>query len=598
MVMIIKSRRTAAIESRRGNNRPARGSVLVLRSLALMLFLTVLANGWIANVYAAAGTASSSPSATASPALTPAQAQLRTLVSAGSLPDLKWPDFANIRDQVQAFYDGGGDAVAWSEAGKPTPQALAMIAQFKQASARGLDPDDYDASRWDARIAKVQTSSPSPSSDDLDRFDVAMTVCAMRLITDLHVGRINPHSLKIEYDVDAKKYDLAAVLRNQVLPADNLDPVMQSIEPQFQGYQRAEVALGNYLKLAAAGDTKPLPVPDHSVHPGTAYPPNPDLIARLKQLGDMPDDADVSQVGAVYKEPIVSAVKHFQTRLGIEPDGILGKGTIVELNRPLSYRVEQLQLTLERYRWIPSTFPEPPIVVNIPEFMLRTMRRQPAPFLTMRVIVGKSYHKQTPVFADYMKYVIFHPYWNVPPSIIHGELIGKISRNPDYVAANDFEVVNSDGQIVTDGTVSNDVLEGLRSGDYSMRQKPGDKNALGQIKFVFPNSYDVYLHGTEAPSLFAHARRDFSHGCIRVENPPALAAWVLRDQPGWDANHIKEVLDSGKTVQVNLDKPIPVLILYSTAVVNPDGEVRFFDDIYDYDARLKAILAVGYPARG
>src|SRR5262249_37555908 len=154
--------------------------------------------------------------------------------------------------------------------------------------------------------------------------------------------------------------------------------------------------------------------------------------------------------------------------------------------------------------------------------------------------VGKAYGKQTPVFADYMRYVIFHPYWEVPPSITHGELIGKISRNRAYLAANDFEVVDSGGELITDSNVSDDVLSGLRSGRYQVRQAPGDKNALGPIKFIFPNSYNVYLHGTPAQSLFSRARRDFSHGCIRVENPEELAEWVLRDQPGWDAARIRQ----------------------------------------------------------
>ena len=549
------------------------------------------------SVHAESSTAAASPSAQASPsaALDPAQTQLRSTADAGSLADLRWPSFGNIRGQVSAFYAAGTYAPAWSVNGKPTPQTLAMIQQFKNASAEGLNPDDYDASRWDARVAKLQ--SGTPSADDINQFDVAMTVSAMRLISDLHTGRANPHVLDLGVPSDTNKYDLAAVLRSQFLSAANMNQAIQSVEPPYAGYKRAEGALDTYLKLEAQGDTKPLPIPDKSVHPGSPYPYVADLAARLRQLDDIPATTDISTSEKVYQGPVVDGVKHFQERMGIEPDGVLGKGTVTELNRPLSYRIEQIQLTLERYRWIPASFPQPPIVINIPEFILRTMRAQPAPVLTMRVVVGKAYGKQTPVFAQFLKFVIFHPYWDVPPSILHEEMIRKISRNPDYVEDNDFEVVNSSGDVVTDGTVGDEVLSGLRDGEYTIHQKPGEKNALGPIKFIFPNSYDVYLHGTPAHDLFARARRDFSHGCIRVENPEALADWVLRDQPGWDANRIKQVLAGDETVKVTLNKPMPVLILYSTAVVEPDGEIKFFQDIYHYDAKLKAQLATGYPAK-
>jgi murein L,D-transpeptidase YcbB/YkuD len=174
-------------------------------------------------------------------------------------------------------------------------------------------------------------------------------------------------------------------------------------------------------------------------------------------------------------------------------------------------------------------------------------------------------------------------------------MIPKILHDRNYLASNDFEVVNSDGGFVTDGTVSDDVLDGLRSGALNIRQKPGPKNALGLVKFIFPNSYNVYLHSTPAAELFSRARRDFSHGCIRVENPVALAAWVLRDRPEWDVARIQAVMKGGQTMQVNLTHPIPVLIIYTTAVVEPDGEVRFFPDIYGDDASLKRALAAGYP---
>jgi L,D-transpeptidase YcbB len=259
--------------------------------------------------------------------------------------------------------------------------------------------------------------------------------------------------------------------------------------------------------------------------------------------------------------------------MGWSPDGVLGKGTVAALNVPLRIRVEQIQFALERYRWIPDHFPEPPIVVNIPEFRLRTMLRQ-APFsppLDMRVVVGKAYHHRTPVFANYMRYVIFRPYWEVPASITRAELIPKIRHDPYYLTKNNYIVVGGGDTIVADGAVSDAVLRALRASVYRIRPKPGPKNSLGLVKFIFPNTYNVYMHGTPATELFSRSRRDFSHGCIRVENPLALAEWVLYNNPEWTKGRIVAAMNGSETIRVDLTYPIPVLILYSTAVVDPNN---------------------------
>jgi murein L,D-transpeptidase YcbB/YkuD len=528
----------------------------------------------------------------ASAAATRPQNELGALIASGTLSDLRWPNFTDYRADVKTFYDAGANSPAWIQSGRPSAQAVAMIDLFKQASLKGLDPDDYDAARWDARIAKLQQK---PSDTDLAHIDLAMTVCAMRYVSDLRTGGVNPQHFKFGLDFGPRKYDLPEFLRTEVLTATDVPALIAKDEPPYEGYRRAENALAAYIKLAGAGDAPSLPVPQKGVRPRMTFSGTPQLVARLRQLGDLAPNTALPANATTYDGAVVDAVKHFQVRHGLEPDGVLGKGTIAELNRPLSYRVRQLDLTLERYRWIPPNFPEPPIIVNIPEFALRTMRKQPAEFLTMKVIVGKAVRKQTPVFADNMRYLIFRPYWNVPPSIQRSELVPKTERDPSYLADHGFEIVNNSGDVVSDGAVSDSVMSGLRSGGLSIRQKPGPKNALGLVKFIFPNAYNVYLHSTPEPELFTRARRDFSHGCIRVENPAALAAWVLRDKPEWTVDRIRAVMNGNTTMQVNLAKPVPVLILYSTAVVEPDGEVRFFDDIYGHDASLIKVLANGYP---
>jgi L,D-transpeptidase YcbB len=315
----------------------------------------------------------------------------------------------------------------------------------------------------------------------------------------------------------------------------------------------------------------------------------------IRLLGDMPRTGLAITPDLSFRAPLVPAVKHFQQRHGLEPNGILDTHTFEELNTPLSRRVLQIKLTLERWRWLPHEFDRPPIVVNIPEFRLYAVNEDNRPAFSMKVVVGRSYKHQTPVFATELKSVIFRPYWDVPLSIQRKELIPELRKNPGYLRNHSFEVVTPQGQIVSEDVTSEEMEKQLYSGRLAMRQRPGPSNSLGLVKFDMPNVYDVYMHGTPATALFSRSRRDFSHGCIRVEDPVALAAWVLRDKPTWDTEHILGAMNGSQTTRVTLTKPIPVLILYGTAIVTDEGEVDFFDDIYDLDGVLAQALAKGYP---
>jgi murein L,D-transpeptidase YcbB/YkuD len=518
---------------------------------------------------------------------------LLNLIRGADLADLRWPSFSDYREQVLTFYEAGDYTLPWIRSNEPTSQASNLIALFQTASENGLNPDDYDAARWGDRVAGLRAAS----EDSLVHFDLALTICAMRYISDLRVGRVNPQHFKFGLDVGPKRYDLTEFLRNQIVYSPDVKSRIAAVEPRYAGYGRLKAALDTYLKLAAEGDAAPLPVPAKTVRPGDTYPGISQLVARLNQLGDaVPANWQQGGYASVYQGAVIEAVKHFQNRHGLAPDGNLGKGTITALNIPLRTRVQQIQFALERYRWIPDSFPQPPIVVNIPEFRLRTMIRQPGALpLDMAVVVGKAYQHRTPVFADYMRYVIFRPYWEVPASIAEAELIPKMARNPNYAAAHNFIVVDHAGETVSAGVVSDAVLAGLRSGEYRIRQKPGPKNSLGLVKFIFPNSYNVYMHGTPATGLFSRSRRDFSHGCIRVQNPLALATWVLHGDAEWTEDRITAAMNDDESVTVNLTHPIPVLILYSTALVEPNGECHFFEDIYGYDDDLRRILESGYP---
>ena len=529
--------------------------------------------------------------------LTPATAptSLRTLVASGALEDLRWPRFANYQVAIQEFYQRDGYALAWVRDGEPTNQARGIINVIQNAGLKGLDPEDYDASRWPARLTRLRPISPHPNEAELEHFDVALTVSVMRYISDSTVGKVNPKVLCFGFDVDNKKCDLATLLRDRLVNAADFRSILESLEPQFSGYRRTLKALQTYTLLAQQDTGERLPPAKKSVDPGAAYPALPRLERLLRLLGDLPPNAP-STGSLVYQGAIVDAVRHFQQRHGIDPDGRIGKSTLQHLNTPLSYRVRQLQLTLERWRWVPTDFQRPPIVINIPEFRLRAYNDRYEPALEMKVVVGHAYRRQTPVFMQNMTHVIFRPYWNVPLSIQRGELVPALTKDPAYLGKNEYEVVNSRREVVAKDRVNSEVLKQLRNGKLSIRQIPGAKNALGHIKLMFPNEYNVYLHGTPAQSLFARSRRDFSHGCIRVEKPDELAAWVLKGQDDWSLERIREEeMEDGPPLQVNLNRSIPVLVVYGTAVVLENGDVCFFDDIYHHDASLAQLLDHGYP---
>jgi murein L,D-transpeptidase YcbB/YkuD len=532
--------------------------------------------------------------------LTPeGQASLRAIIDAGKLGDLRWPDFSDYGKLVKEFYDSYGNSLPWVRGMQPTPQAQQAIAILLQADQKGLSAEDYDGPRWRDRLAKLKPTASEPTEKDAVQFDAALTVCVMRYISDLHIGRINPKHFDFDLDVQAKKYDLPQFVKEDVVDAPDVAANLAQVEPPYPGYQRTIQALHAYLQYAKEYNGQPLPAIGKTIAPGESYTGVAQLAQFLHLVGDLPADANIPADATVYQGPLVDAVKRYQGRFGRTADGKITAQTLADLNTPLSARVQQMQLTLERWRWLPIGLHAAPVVANIPEFRLRAYDENFKIVLTMNVVVGKAYDHDTPVFADSMQYVIFRPYWSVPYSIAKAEFIPKISRDPDYLEKRGFAVVDSRQQVVASGPVSPDVLQQLRAGKLFIRQNPGPKNALGLVKFIFPNSYNIYMHDTPEQVFFSKTRRDFSHGCIRLEKPADLAVWVLRGNTGnWDMARVRAAMNGDAPQQVNLARPIPVLILYATVIVTEDGVVHFYDDIYGHDAALEKALAKGYPYPG
>lgn len=500
---------------------------------------------------------------------TPAAKQVRSLVDGGSF------DLRNV-------YAPAGYALVWSRGGRPTAQAQAVIAQLETASTKGLDATDYAGGQWATRVAHLQGDAA------LARFDVDLTSAALQYASDLRVGRVNPREVDFDFDLDAKKLYAPALIQ-QISTSNDPAAVLASIEPKHEDYRRLLAALATYRRIeATSADEAPLPVVA-KLKVGQTYEALPRLAAQLRRLGDL--DTNTVVTGTIYEGSIVDAVKHFQSRHGLDADGVIGKTTFAQLNVPVSTRVQQIEWAIERWRWIPENPEASSIIVNIPEFTLRARNADSGEELTMRVVVGKAAGHKTPVFDGNIKHVVFRPYWSVPPSIQRGEIAPKLVNDTNYLARNNYELVDDSGRSLG-SSVDADTARRVRNGSVSVRQKPGTSNALGLVKFLFPNDNNVYLHSTPSQSLFARSRRDFSHGCIRVEDPVTLAEWTLRGQDEWSKQKIQAAIDGKKDdVYVKIQRSIDVTIMYATASATANGEVRFFDDIYGHDVQLAKVLA-------
>src|SRR5215470_1298543 len=329
-----------------------------------------------------------------------AQNWLRATVTNGRLPELRWPDFSDYSKHLQKFYELNGYSSWWTKDNEPTPQARQLIALFQQADQKGLSPEDYDGPRWNDRLATLKPLKEQPAEADFLKFELALTVCAMRYISDLHIGKVNPKRLAFAVGDESKKYDLGEFLKDRVVSASDVAGVLAEVEPQYPGYRRTAQALQKYIELAKQDDGELLPPVKKAIIPGDSYPGVPRLAGLLRLVGDLPTDASIPADQVKYEGDLVSAVTNFQRRLGREPSGRIDAQTVADLNVPLSQRVEQMQLTLERWRWLPSPYQAAPIVVNIPEFRLRAYDRAFNIGATMKVVVGKALGHNTPVFTD------------------------------------------------------------------------------------------------------------------------------------------------------------------------------------------------------
>lgn len=488
-------------------------------------------------------------------------------------------------DWLLDLYRRRGFSPLWFSGARPTQQAIELVSELRRAAERGLRSSDYPA---DTLAPVAGAASPA-----IAQLDIRLSLGAARFVSDLHDGRVDPREVGYDLKIARPPFDLATQL-NTLATTSSVASTLNAVEPQFLHYRLLKDALARYRRLALQPELNTLPDPGKtSIKPGAVYVGTPALRRLLMALGDMPPGGTDSEDPHLDRD-VVRALKVFQARHGLAPDGALGRETYHALSIPFTERVRQIELSLERWRWLPPRLEAPTIIVNIPQFRLFALYSSAdveGQMLRMDVIVGKTFPlTQTPVFAATMRYVVLHPYWDVPYSIVKRELLPSMTADPGYIARNEYEIVRGQTDAAEVQPVNPTTLDELAKGTLRLRQRPGQKNPLGFVKFMLPNPYNVYLHGTSAPALFGGAQRAFSHGCIRVADPMGLLGYVLRDQPEFDQEHIRELLQVPGPRRIDLHTPVRVYILYTTALAAEDGRTLFFKDIYRHDGRLQARL--------
>jgi len=502
-----------------------------------------------------------------------------------------------MRDrELVELYEENGHAPVWVQFGAPRSRAIGLLHELQNSSAMGLEPSDYDAELL-ARTLEALQSNPMATEQSWLEWDVALSRAALKFFDHVHQGRIDPVAAGFNLTRTRQAIDLSALL-DQVSRGRDIANLISAIEPQFIHYRLLKRALQRYRRLANAESTVAVPqFAATSSAFGSVIPAADALRERLEMLGDLPlAVVDVSASDAAVDAQLVAALKSFQQRHGLEADGVVGSETLEALSTPLSDRVRQIELSLERWRWLPE-FESPPIIVNVPQFRLYAFPSaddREDRMLRMNVVVGRAVEEmRTPVFQASLQHVVFRPYWDVPYSITVREMLPRMEADPGYLQEHHMEIVigGQEDAVVLPPDAANIAL--LASGEARLRQLPGADNALGDIKFILPNPHNVYLHSTPAPQLFQRAQRAFSHGCIRVSDPAALAAYVLRNETGeWTPERISRALSGPANQKVMLRQPIDVMILYSTAIADESGRVYFSEDIYGHDRTLQGLLGL------
>jgi len=487
------------------------------------------------------------------------------------------------RETLTKFYSSNGHRLAWCDpSGEILPTAKSLLETLRRSGEHGLAPEDYALGRLDFLAARI--GKPAPDEDLAARladFDLLMTAAFLRYASDLSSGRVHPDEVRDDWHTNPPELDLLSGLE-QALKGGSLPKLLEALPPPHTGYERLRKALKDLRDIEAAGGWPKIPE-GPELKPGSRGP----RVALLRQRlsGDAGQtDADA---GELYDGALADSVRHFQEHHGLQPDGKLGAATLAELNRPVGWRIRQVELNLERYRWIPRQLGDPHVLVNIPGFHLE-LARGGASVWSTRIVVGKAL-KPTPVFSDNIVAIVANPPWNVPESIALGEYLPELRDDPKAFERHGLRILEGTGEDAQEVKPSKVDWDEIGDGKfpYHLRQDPGPENALGRVKFHLTNEYNIYLHDTPARSLFGQADRDLSHGCIRVEKPLELAGLLLGDSA---RDELREALETTEERHIPVKPQVPIHILYLTAWADQSGQLRFGQDVYELDGPQRTAL--------
>jgi murein L,D-transpeptidase YcbB/YkuD len=508
-----------------------------------------------------------------------------------------------LREPVARIYEERQFRSGWSD-----PIRLnQLIAAINDVESDGLEPRDYHSGalqriRDELRAAKVLT--PAEQAD----LDLLATDALALAMYHLYVGKVDPVSISTQWNFDERplKREEGIGFIGEVLESGRIREALSAARPAHAWYERSREHLREYRRIAAAGGWPVVP-DGETLKSGMSDSRVAVLRERLRVTGDYAAPTPAATVAAPaassaegstavdpmqgYDADLEAAVRRFQSRHGLGADGNVGPATLAALNVPVQARIDQIRLNLERGRWVLHELRGEFVLVDVAGFYVSYFRND-EPIWTSRVVVGKPY-RETPIFKSEISYVVFNPTWTIPPGILAKDTLPAVKRDPGYLARNRIRVIDNRGREIPPGAVDWNRYSG-RNFPYQLRQDPGPTNSLGLVKIMFPNPYLVYLHDSPAKSLYEQEERAFSSGCIRVQRPFDLTELVLNDPQRWNQQSMRAVIDSGRTQTVNLQKPVPVLILYWTAQPTTDGQIIFRNDVYGRDPPLLKALDGAY----
>ena len=498
----------------------------------------------------------------------------------------------NFYSSLPALYQNQNFKPLWVGENGPRPESYELIEAIQNSYKEGLNPNNYNLKEIDytlSRIKAVSSSGKLPAPDLLAELDILLSNSFLKYASNLLYGQINPEQINLELIFGEKPVDLNKLLITTV-NENKIDESLNGLLPMYPVYGRLKTALVEYKKYEAEGGWKLIPG-GSKLRKGSSGGRVTALKERLVVTGELDSSALES---SVFDETLEQAVREYQETTGLYVDGVAGDSTIESLNVPAGERVEQIELTMERWRMLPKSLGSKFVLVNIANYHLYAVEDN-KDAVNMRIVVGKP-KWNTPIFSEQMTHIVFNPYWNIPPSIFKDDIAPMIKSDPDYMANRNIEAVGLQMEQAESAdeteiaSAKEEYLSKVLSGNYRLRQNPGPSNPLGRIKFLFPNKHSVYLHDTPNRGYFQRAQRNFSHGCIRVEKPVDLAEFVLSSDPTWTEEEIQSAMNRGRTQTVELPVPVTVYILYFTAWANEDGSMSFHKDIYGLDQILENAL--------